>query len=116
VIYWEELYYADNTVFAHWQVFQKVYVSDISVEDALEQKKERILLHTFPWNRKDKYSVVHFYDEDDFLRWENYIVEFWEYIAEIPLSPTTKKVTVTIDWEQKEIKITEEELNKLLNR
>ena len=115
-IYWKNLYYADNTIVVDWQVYQKVYVSDKSVEDALNKKQESILIYTCPWAKSMKYLNVWPKDIDNFIDWKNYDITAYRYIAEIPLSSPTKKVTVTIDWEQKEIEITEEELNKLLNK
>lgn len=115
---WEHLYYADNIVVVDWQVYQKVYVSNVSVEHALEEKQERILLHTYPWVIEQKYSTVDDRTIENFIAWRDYDVFPWKYIAEIPLSPlssVTKKVTVCIDWEQKEIEITEETLKEVYN-
>jgi len=73
--------------------YRKVYVSDVSVESALNNKEERILITELPWKAYCKYICVSNWCEEKFNNWEEYYTTNWKYIAEIP-----KQETISI-WE-----------------
>ncbi len=84
----------DNYDFAELldvELYRKVYVSDTSIEDALEKKKDRILLAELPWKADYKYIVVQYWDEEKFLKWNKYNTSKYNYIAEIPTEEIEEK-------------------------
>lgn len=74
-----------------------VYVSDESVEDALEHKEKRILLHDLWEQFKYRYIVIVDDDKEKYLNWEKYINwHYYDYIAEIPKEEAEQKIEVSM--------------------
>ena len=74
--------------------YKTVYVSDISLEDALEYKEERILITTLPWKAIYKHVVVEDVSTEAFKEWDMYYTENYTYIADIPEETTTPEYTM----------------------
>lgn len=93
--------------------YRKVYVSDISTENALEDKHDVILLTELPWNPDYKYICVDKWNEEEFLDWEEYYTNKRKIIAEIP---TQKTITIKakVDWVEKEFEVDEEKFYNLI--
>jgi hypothetical protein len=89
-----------NEVEVDWVVYRKVYVSNISSEDALQHKKEKILLATMNWWKILKYLTVHPEDEESFKKWFDYKTAWYSHIAEIPEPKEKTKVTLELTPEQ----------------
>ena len=73
--------------------YREVYVSDVSVEFALENKEKRVLITELPW--KHKYVCVENGHETDFKDWKGYFITTWKYIAEIPKKEQVKEMTLS---------------------
>jgi len=86
-----------------------VYVSDVSVEDALSCKNKKFYLFTFPWNKTYKHCYLDSWWEESFKNNENYSVSVCKFIAKIPQEKTHKLKTT--EWV--EVEISEDELKKL---
>ena len=98
------LYYADE--FTEWE---EVYVSSVSIEDALKCKEKRIYLTTLHWNVNGGNNLVVLkWDEKKYKNWEKYEFITFKYIAKIPKEETIKIKTTSWD----EVEITKENLEK----
>ena len=83
--------------------YRKVYVSDISIEDALIKKRERILITTLPKHTAQPHICVDEKYKEAFLKWGSYLYSSWYYIVEIPEEKTIS--ISTTDWQQVDISI-----------
>lgn len=84
--------------------WEYVYVSDKSVEDAIEAKIKRIYLWNFNW----KNLCVTYFDEK-FKKWKAYRTICWDYIAKIPKEETIK--IIAENWQR--LEITKKKANEL---
>ena len=76
----------------------EVYVSDISIENALDSKNKRIYLTTI-W--QTHICVTETY-ESNYRKWEFFSVSGWKYIVKIPKEEEKKKVTLELTEKQLE--------------
>lgn len=73
---------------------ERVYVSDTSIEEALESKKERIYLCTVQWNTKYKYICVDNVSEKDYKDWKYFATTFWKHIVKIHKPSQVQEMTM----------------------
>ena len=79
-----------------------VYVSGISKEDALISKDKRILITTLPWKTESKYVCVFKWDEEAYLRWDEYRICIWQYAVSVPTEEKKERKLMMTDseWEK----------------
>ena len=83
----------------------RIYVSDWSAEDALEEERERILLRKC----NNGYVCIQHGLEEDYLEWKTFETVTWKYAVSIP-EKKTKTITIQVTEEQ------EEEINNIINK
>lgn len=104
-----DYYLTDDTkeeLINHWYTELKlesnvhyVYVSDISVEDALKEKAKRILITDLGEQFEYRFICVEGVGNEIYLKWENNIdFASWKYISEIPKEEEKIEIT-TQDWQ-----------------
>ena len=87
-----------------FKVWEEVYVSDESIEDAITSKQKRIYLYSLPWNAEMKYICVDIGDEEDFINWKDYSIETWRYITKITKEEIKSRTIDCTDSKWEEIK------------
>ena len=117
IVYGDELYYGNINYIDYGyekinfkdliKEYREVYVSDISIEDALKHEYKRILITELSWKCLSKYICVSSWEEKAFKNWEKYNICTRKYITKIPVE------TIEINWKIYSKNEVEERLKEL---